>query len=125
MNDFGIGLQSEEHVRLSEPSVRIHFQRGQELTFYMMRADLLLTSQRIVGSRRFFGKTQITPDIDLERITQIDVVETLKMRGMTRRGSGRFLRLEVTNPKATIAFRLSEELATHWADALKQPPPTT
>jgi hypothetical protein len=119
---------STTHLRPSETivehraSVPVHFQRHGQLRANRMKCDVALTTERIVGTRRFGSDIQITPDVDRSRITHVDVVETLRMRGVSRRAfKGHFLRLELEDPDTTVALLLDEATARAWAAELTEP----
>ena len=115
-------LRPTETVLEHEIAVPVHFQRHGQLQAYRMKCDVALTSDRIVGTRRFGRNIQITPDVDRSRITHVEVVERLRMRGVSRRAfKGHFLRLELEDPGTTLALLLDDAMARAWAAELTGP----
>lgn len=99
--------------------VPIHYQLEGQLRARRMRADVTLTTERVVGVRG--RRNQATPDIERARVVAISTESLLRMRGVSRRASGGvFLRLELSNPEATVAFLLDETVAAQWTAELSQ-----
>lgn len=119
MSTSSIDFRPTETVIEQQTSVPVHFQRHGELRAYRMKCDVALTSERLVGTRRFGRTLQITPDIDRARIVKVEVVERLRMRGVSRTAfRGHFLRLELVEPDTTLALLLDETIANAWAAEL-------
>lgn len=120
VDTFDITLRPGEEVVARAPSVRVHFQREGDLTAYKMRCKLLLTSDRLVGMRRFFRQRQTTPDVERHRIRSVEVVTTLEMRGVSRTGMGdtAFVRMQVADPGGVLALAMPAAQAAEWAEHL-------
>ena len=113
-------LRDDEIVIEHAARARIYYQKDKSPVRYSIRAELWLTSERLVGQRRTFRRTQIAPDIPTGRITEVSTTSVLRMRkAVTRLGSKRrFVQLAVEHPAMDLGIVLPADDAARWAEAI-------